>query len=79
MSGSEGFNRKINNIRNDLIRNEYPQEFTDSIMKPGRSNHPSNPIHHGTVIFPYVSGISDALGTTSMLGPFSKLTLSVGH
>jgi hypothetical protein len=49
-------------------------------MKTGRNNHPSNTIYHGTVIFPYVNGISDALGTTSMLGPFSKLNIaSVGH
>jgi hypothetical protein len=39
--------------------NECPQEFTDSIMKPPRSNHPSSDtIYHGTVI-PYVKGISE--------------------
>jgi hypothetical protein len=75
MSGSEAFNRKIVNIRHDLILNKYLQEFINSIIKPGRSNHPSDIIYDGTVIFPYVSGISDALETTSMLGQFSKLNI----
>jgi hypothetical protein len=71
----EGFKRKIKDIKHDLLLNEYLQEFVDSIMKPRRSNHPSDTIHHGTVTFPYVMGISDALGTTSMLEPFSKLNI----
>jgi hypothetical protein len=77
------FKREIKNIRHDLILNEYLQEFVDSIMKPGRSNHPSGTIYQSMVIIPYV-GVSlknsDALGTTSMLGPSSKLNIhSVGH
>jgi hypothetical protein len=35
------FNREIKDIRHVLILNEYPQEFVDSIMKPGKSNRPS--------------------------------------
>jgi hypothetical protein len=30
-------NRKITNIKIDLLLREHPKEFTDSIMKPGRS------------------------------------------
>jgi hypothetical protein len=49
---------EIKNIRHDLILNEYPQEFTESIMKPSRNNHPSSDtIYQGTVIIPYVMGI----------------------
>jgi hypothetical protein len=69
------FNREIKNIRLDLILDEYPQEFVDSIMKPVRSNHPSDTIYHGMVIIPYVNGAaknSDALGTTSMLDHFQN-------
>jgi hypothetical protein len=62
-----------------ILHNEYPQEFVDSIMKPGRSNHPSSDtIYQSMVIIPYVRGISknsDALGPTSMLGPSSKLNI----
>jgi hypothetical protein len=35
-------NREIRNIRHNLILKEYPQEFVDFIMKPGRSNRPSS-------------------------------------
>jgi hypothetical protein len=53
MSGS-GFQQGNNNIRHDLILNE----FNDSIMKPVRSNRSaSDTIYHGMVI-PYVRGIS---------------------
>jgi hypothetical protein len=47
-------------------------------MKPGRSNHPSSgTICHGMIIIPYVRA---ALGTTSILGPFSKLNIhSMGN
>jgi hypothetical protein len=41
----------------DLIINEYPQEFADSIIKPSRSNHPpSDTIYHSTLI-PYIQCI----------------------
>jgi hypothetical protein len=28
------FNNEIKNIRHDLMLNEYPEEFVDSVMKP---------------------------------------------
>jgi hypothetical protein len=59
------FNKEIKNIRHDLILNEYPQEFVDSIMKPVRSNRPSSDkIYHGTVIILYVTGISEIFRCT---------------
>jgi hypothetical protein len=80
------FNKETKNIRQDLILNEYQQEFVDSIMKPGRNNRPSSDtstIYHGTILIPYVRVFpknSDALGTDSMLEIFSKLNMhSVGH
>jgi hypothetical protein len=57
------FNNKIKDIRYDLMLNEYPQEFVDSIMKPSRSNRPSSTIHHGTVIILYVRGRSKKIQT----------------
>jgi hypothetical protein len=36
------FNNEIKNIRHDLMLNEYPHEFVDSIMKPSRSKRPSS-------------------------------------
>jgi hypothetical protein len=54
------FNREIKNIIHDLILNEYPQEFIDSITKLERSNRPSSDtIYQSTVIIPYVRGISE--------------------
>jgi hypothetical protein len=38
--------------------NEYPQEFVDSIVKQLRSNCPSDKVYQGTVIIPYIEGIS---------------------
>jgi hypothetical protein len=53
------FNKEIKNIRRDRILNEYPQEFVDSIIKPGRSNRPfSDRTYHGTVTILCVRGIS---------------------
>jgi hypothetical protein len=53
-------NKEFKNIRHDLIQNEYPQKFVDSIMKPSRSNRPaSDTIYQDTVIIPYVKGISE--------------------
>jgi hypothetical protein len=58
-------NKEIEGIRHDLILNEYPQVFDDSIMKPGRTNRlPSDEIYHGMVIFPYVMGISEKFRRT---------------
>jgi hypothetical protein len=37
---------------------EYPQEFIGSVMKPSRSNYPSDTTCQGTVI-PYDKGISE--------------------
>lgn len=49
------FNREIRNVGQDLMHNEYSQEFVDSIMKPGRSNFPpAHRIFHVIVIIPYV-------------------------
>jgi hypothetical protein len=54
------FKREINNIRDNIMLNEHPQEFVHSIMEPGRCNRPSSDtIYHGTVIIPYVRGISE--------------------
>jgi hypothetical protein len=54
------FKNEIKNVRHDLMLNEYPQEFNDSIMKPSRSNRPpSDKIFQGTDIIPYVKGISE--------------------
>jgi hypothetical protein len=51
------FNNKIKNIRHDLMFNEYPKEFGDSVMKPLRRNRPSSDtIFQGTVIIPYHCG-----------------------
>jgi hypothetical protein len=54
----QDFIMEIKNIRQDLTLNEYPQEFVNSIMKPVRSSRPSETIYQGTVIIPYVKGIS---------------------
>jgi hypothetical protein len=35
------FSKEIKYIRHDPILNKYPQEFVDSVIKPGRSNRPS--------------------------------------
>jgi hypothetical protein len=54
------FKKETKNMRHDLMLNEYTQEFTDSIMKPSRSNRPSSDtIYQGTVITPYVRGTSE--------------------
>jgi hypothetical protein len=53
------FNKETENIRHDLMLNEYLQEFVDC-MKPPKSNCPlSDTTHQGTVIVPYVKGISE--------------------
>jgi hypothetical protein len=53
------FSKEVNNIRHDLMLNEYPQEFVDSIMKPSRSNCPySDTIYQGTILIPHVKVIS---------------------
>jgi hypothetical protein len=53
------FNKEIQNVRHDLILNKCPQEFLDPVMKPSRSNRPSDTIYQGTVIIPYVKDTSD--------------------
>jgi hypothetical protein len=54
------FNNEITDIRHDLMLNEFLEEFTDSVMKPSRSNCPSSDTEYlGTVIIPYVKGISE--------------------
>jgi hypothetical protein len=45
----------IKNIRHDLMLNEYPKEFIDSVMKPSARNRPSSDaVYQGTGIIPYV-------------------------
>jgi hypothetical protein len=45
----------------------------DSKMKPGRSNYPSDTMHHGTVIIEYVRGISKKLRCFG--NPFNVMTI----
>jgi hypothetical protein len=77
------FNKKIKNIKHDLMLNEYPQVLADCIMKPLRSNCPSDTIYQGTIITPYGMGVSEKfrwIGNISVSGPFSKLNIhSVKH
>jgi hypothetical protein len=75
------FNKEIENIRHDLMLNEYPQEFADSIMKPSRATVLQVQytwawsLSHILRVF---TRNSDALKTRS--GPFSKLSIhSVGQ
>lgn len=35
------FSREVKNVKQDVMLNEYPQHFIDSIVKPRRSNRPS--------------------------------------
>jgi hypothetical protein len=59
------FNNEIRNIIHNLMLNEYPQEFVDSITKPSRSNSPSSDtVYQNTVIIPYVAGISEKFKCT---------------
>jgi hypothetical protein len=58
------FNNKTKNLRQDLTLNEYPQEFADSMIKPSRSNRPSDTTYQGTVIIQYVKGISEKFRCT---------------
>jgi hypothetical protein len=77
------FNSETKNIKQDLMLNEYPQHFIDSIVKPSRSNCTLGGTYHGMVLIPYVWGVSEkfkCLGITSMLAEFSELNIhSVGH
>jgi hypothetical protein len=77
-------NNDIKNMRQDLMFNEYPKEFVDSIMNPSRSNRPSSDKSSRTLSLTHILRISpknsDALETVSISGPFSKLNIhSVGH
>jgi hypothetical protein len=59
------FNKEIRNIIHNLMLNEYPQEFVDSIMKLSRSNSPSSDtVYQDTVVIPYVAGISEKFKRT---------------
>jgi hypothetical protein len=61
----QDFNNEIKNIRYDLILNEYPQKFVDSIIKSSISNHPSSDIiYQGMFIIPYVQCISEKFRCT---------------
>jgi hypothetical protein len=56
------FNHEIKNIRHDLMLDEYPKECVASVMKPSTRNHlSSDTTYQGTVIIPYVKGISEKL------------------
>jgi hypothetical protein len=44
-------------------------------MKPLTRDHPSSDTIFQDSVIPYVKGISDALGTVSISGPFSKLNI----
>jgi hypothetical protein len=54
------FNNEIKTTKHDLMLNEYPKEFVDSVMKPPARNRPSSDtVYQGTVIILYVKGISE--------------------
>jgi hypothetical protein len=58
----KNFIKGIKNIRHDLLHNEYPLEFVDTVNKPLRRNRPfSVTIYQDTVIIPYthIKGISE--------------------
>jgi hypothetical protein len=51
------FTNEINTTLHDLMPNEYPKEFVDSVMKPSVRNRPtSDTVYQGTVVIPYVKG-----------------------
>jgi hypothetical protein len=52
-------------IRHDLMLSEYPEEFVDSIIKTSTRNRPSpDTAYQGTVVIPYVMGISEKFRST---------------
>jgi hypothetical protein len=54
------FNNEIKNIRHDLMLNEYPKKFVDSVMKQLPRNRPSSDtIFQDTVVIPYAKGTSE--------------------
>jgi hypothetical protein len=54
------FNNEIKTIRHDLMLSEYPEEFNDSIVKTSTRNRlSSDTVYQGTVVIPYVKGISE--------------------
>jgi hypothetical protein len=56
------FDKEIKNIRYDLMLNEYPKEFFNSIKEPSRSNrHSSEATCQGVVIITYVKGSFNCL------------------
>jgi hypothetical protein len=78
------FNIEIKNISHDLMLNEYPQEFTDFMMKPSRSNRPFSVTIYKAMPLTHMLGVSpknsSALETVSISGSFSKLNIHyVGH
>jgi hypothetical protein len=77
-------NKEFKSIRHDLMLNEYPQEFVDSIMKPLRSkSHSSDTVYQDMVISPYVKGICEIfrrIGNCFNVRTVSKLNMySMGH
>jgi hypothetical protein len=60
------FNKEIKNTRHDLMPQDHPQEFIDSVLKLSRSScPPSDTVYQSMVFIPM-----------SMSGPFSKLNIS---
>jgi hypothetical protein len=81
----KNLDKEIRNTGYDLMLNEYPQQSITSIVKkpPRCNNHSSETIYQGTVIIPYVKGISEkvkciTLETVSMSGLFSGLNKHCG-
>jgi hypothetical protein len=77
MPDQKDFKKEIKNTSYALMLNEYPQEFTTSILKPLKSSpHSSETTYQSTVIIPCVKGISEKCNDTgkfSMSGLFSRL------
>jgi hypothetical protein len=78
------FNNKIKNIRHDLVLNEYPEEFVDSVMKPSTRNYPSSDTYTRALSLSRMLRVlprnSDASGTISISEQFLRLnTHSMRH
>jgi hypothetical protein len=43
----------------NLMLNEHPQEFADTIMEPSRSNHLSSDTIYQSTLIPDIKGISE--------------------
>jgi hypothetical protein len=62
------FKKEIKITKQDLNLNGYLQYFINSLIKSNRNNRPfSNRIPHGSVVIPYVRGISEKFQHTGKL------------